>query len=134
MSTLTIMGHVKVPSPVRVGVGSLGAWGISLGMAVALAGCTAVPKPDFASPEPGARNAAIVDAAARGDASARVQLVQMLESDDPATRLLAISTLQRLTNQTFGYDYAQPEVKRRPAVVRWAAWAREQAPAPAKGG
>lgn len=99
-----------------------------------LGACTAVPKPDFASPEPGARNAAIVDAAAKGDASARVQLVQMLDSDDPATRLLAISTLQRLTSQTFGYDYAQPEVKRRPAVERWAAWAREQAPVPTQGG
>lgn len=63
-----------------------------------------------------------------------MHLVQMLESDDPATRLLAISTLQRLTNQTFGYDYAQPEVKRRPAVERWAAWVREQAPTRPQGG
>lgn len=98
-----------------------------------LGACTDVPKADFASPEPGARNAAIVEAAARGDQSARVHLVQMLESDDPATRLLAISTLQRLTDQTFGYDYALPEVKRRPAIERWAAWAREQTSTPTPG-
>lgn len=134
MSTLTTMGRVKVPSPVLCGRVSKWACGVALAACAGLVGCTAVPKPDFASPEPGARNAAIVDAAATGDHGARVQLVQMLDSDDPATRLLAISTLQRLTNQTFGYDYAQPEVKRRPAVERWAAWVREQTPTPTKGG
>jgi len=73
----------------------------------------------FDSPEPAARMDAILDAARRSDRSAVPDIVETLESDDPATRLLAIRTLERLTGQTFGYDYAAPRAEREIAVDRW---------------
>lgn len=98
-----------------------------------LPSCVAVPDPDFNSPEPGARNAAIVDAAARGDRAALADLVRMLDSDDPATRLLAISALERQTGTTLGYDHAAPSLRRQEATRRWAEWvehSRSQNPTP----
>ncbi len=86
---------------------------------VAAAGCGPSMPRGFDSPEPAARMDAIVDAARREDRSAVPQIVPLLESDDPATRLLAIRTLERLTGQTLGYDYAAPEAERGAAVERW---------------
>lgn len=84
-----------------------------------LGGCGSTIRPDFESPEPAARNAAIVDAAARNDRSAVPQLVRMLESDDPATRSLAISALERLTGQTHGYEAWDTPLRREEAIARW---------------
>lgn len=85
----------------------------------ALAGCGGSIKPSFDSPEPAARNAAIVHAASTGDKSAIPDLVRMLESDDPATRMLAITTLERLTGETHGYVARDRASVRREAVLRW---------------
>lgn len=84
-----------------------------------LVSCGPTIRPSFDSPEPAARNAAIVAAARSGDRRAVPDLVRMLDSDDPATRLLAIRTLERLTGQTFGYDHAAESRDREPAVRRW---------------
>lgn len=84
-----------------------------------LAGCGDAIKPSFDSPEPAARNAAIVEAASEGDHEAIPDLVRMLESDDPATRLLAITTLERLTGETHGYVARDKPSVRHDAVVRW---------------
>ncbi len=84
-----------------------------------LVSCGPTIRPSFDSPEPAARNAAIVAAARSGDRRAVPDLVRMLDSDDPATRLLAIRTLERLTGQTFGYDHAAERRDREPAVRRW---------------
>ncbi|MCX5691246.1 MAG: HEAT repeat domain-containing protein [Planctomycetota bacterium] len=91
------------------------------GMAVltVLASCGGAIKPSFDSPEPAARNAAIVHAASAGDMKAVPDLVRMLESDDPATRMLAITALERLTGQTHGYVAKDKASVRREAVVRW---------------
>lgn len=94
-----------------------------------LAACASTPRPDFRSVEPAARNDAIVQAARRRDHAAIPDLVRMLDADDPATRLLAITTLERLTGETLGYDYAAPERDRRRAVQAWAARA---APVPSE--
>ena len=90
--------------------------------AVALPGCGPTVHPTFDSPEPAARNAAIVRATAAEDRSAVPDLVRMLSSDDPATRLLAITGLERLTGQTMGYDYGGTELERAEAIGRWEAW------------
>jgi hypothetical protein len=82
-------------------------------------GCGTTIRPDFESPEPAARNAAIVNAAAREDRTAIPHLVRMLESDDPATRSLAISALERLTGQTHGFEAWETPLKRAEAVSRW---------------
>jgi hypothetical protein len=83
-----------------------------------LGGCAKVT-PSFDSPEPGARNVAIVNAAASNDRRAIPDLIRMLESDDPATRLLAIATLERLTGERKGYDAADVPQARAEAIERW---------------
>lgn len=88
------------------------------------AGCSS-PARGFASADPGARMDAAVDAAARHDTSAIPELIKLLESDDPAARLVAINALERLTGTTNGYDFAARESERRAAVDRWVAWAGE---------
>ncbi|MGD9791010.1 MAG: HEAT repeat domain-containing protein [Phycisphaerales bacterium] len=91
-------------------------------MSIALGSCRPTAEASFDSAEPAARNAAIVEAAAKQDRSAIPDLVRMLESDDPATRLLAIQTLTRLTGNDLGYDARDSRVVRSEAVERWRAW------------
>jgi hypothetical protein len=54
----------------------------------------------------------------------------MLDSDDPAARLVAIRALERITGQTLGYDHAGPEHERRLAVERWMEWEARQGGSP----
>ena len=49
-------------------------------------------------------------------------LIESLTSADPAQRMLAIRTLERMTGQTLGYRHYDPEWIRRDAVVRWRDW------------
>lgn len=88
---------------------------------VAVAGGCATVTPSFDSVEPAARNAAIVQAAQRHDRSSVPQLVRMLRSDDPTTRVLAIRTLEQLTGQTHGYDALDTPDRRASAIERWQA-------------
>jgi len=90
-------------------------------------GCASPPE-GFDSPNPGARLDAIADAAADQDRTAIKDLITSLDSDDPAVRMIAILTLERLTSETHGYDFAAPEWERGEAVERWAAWYRERHP------
>lgn len=87
-----------------------------------LGGCGPTIRADFDSPEPAARNVAIVRAGAapeRADAGTVANLVRMLDSDDPATRVLAIDALERITGERLGYDAAATGESRRAAIVRW---------------
>jgi HEAT repeat protein len=90
-------------------------------LALFLASCGPTITADFNSPEPAARNAAIVKAAEHKDKAAVPDLVRMLDSDDPATRLLAIDALERITGETLGFEASAPEMERRHAVDRWQA-------------
>jgi hypothetical protein len=94
-------------------------------MACLIAGC-ARPPGGFDSPEPAARLYAVTEAARTDDRAAIPSLVALLDSDDPAVRMLSIRTLERLTGQTLGYDHAAPEWERRDAVGRWIDWYRSQ--------
>jgi hypothetical protein len=76
-------------------------------------------KGGFDSPNPAARIYAIENAARTGDRSAVKEIVELLDSDDPAVRFVAIATLKRLTGQTFGYRDFDPPVLRRQAIARW---------------
>lgn len=104
---------------------SLTRWGV-MGACLALCGvlvpsCGPTIRPSFDSPEPAARNAAIVQAAGKDDVSATPGLIRMLRSDDPCTRLLAIETLEQMHGKTFGYDSGGAEWERTAAVRRWEA-------------
>ena len=93
-----------------------------------LPACGPAITPDFDSPEPAARNAAAVRAAAADDKTSIRDLVRLLDSDDPATRLIAINALERLTGTTLGYDHAAPEPERRAGAARWADYVRKETP------
>lgn len=88
-------------------------------LAIGLTACGPTITADFDSAEPAARNAAIVEAAAKNDRAAVPDLVRMLDSDDPATRLLAINALEKITGERLGYEYTAPEHERVKAVERW---------------
>lgn len=96
-------------------------------LALAAAGC-AKPPTGFESPVPAARLDAITEAAETGDRGAIPDLIAMLDSDDPVVRLAAIRTLERLTGETLGYDYAGPEWERRDKVAAWVEWYRVHQP------
>ncbi len=57
-----------------------------------------------------------------GDQSHVRDLIIMLDSSDPAVRMIAIGGLERLTGETFGYDYAATAPKRLIAIDRWVHW------------
>ncbi len=53
-------------------------------------------------------------------------LIVSLDSDDSAERMLGITALNRLTGQTFGYDFAGSWTERQAAIGRWLEWRREE--------
>lgn len=95
------------------------------GLLAALAACGPTIHATFDSPEPAARNAAIVAAARTKDAKAVPDLVRMLDSDDGATRLLAIDALDRITGTRLGYEHQAPQRAREQAIARWQQWVEE---------
>jgi hypothetical protein len=94
----------------------------TLSLACLLPACgPSATEADFDSANPAARLYAIEDAARRGDRTAIRDIIQQLDCDDPAVRLLAISTLQRLTGETYGYRHYDDPAQRREAIARWVA-------------
>lgn len=80
----------------------------------------------FESDNPAARLYAIQQAAAARDRAAVPQLVEELDSDDPAVRVWAIHALESITGERLGYNpYASPEA-RRPAIEAWTEAVRQQ--------
>ncbi len=78
-------------------------------------------------PSPGVRVAAVQRAIQSGDTSEVPELIEMLDDEDPTVRMLASSSLKRITGRDTGYlPYASPEVRRsqRDAWRLW--WASQQ--------
>ncbi len=73
----------------------------------------------FDAPNPAARSVALERAVRTGDLSAVPKIVQLLDSDDPAIRMLAIDALQRLTGETYGYRHHDPSYVRQAAIQQW---------------
>jgi hypothetical protein len=81
---------------------------------------------DFDSNDPQEQTLALAEAL-NGDQQDQIPaLIRLLDSPDPATRMLAIGTLNRWTGQTLGYDHAASEPKRKASADRWEQWARDQ--------
>ena len=95
-------------------------------MAVSLAaacGCTPHDPRRIGATDPTSNIPAIQEAARDHDRAAVPQLVQQLESDDPAVRFYAIEALHKLTGETFGYRFYDDADQRRPAVEKWKRYA-----------
>lgn len=71
------------------------------------------------SDNPASRLYAIQRAGEERDASAVPQLVESLDSDDPAVRMMAILALEKITGTRRGYDPYAPAMQRHAAVEAW---------------
>ena len=96
---------------------------LTLGLVCLAAGC-AYPPVGWDSPDPAARLEMIRVAGRDNDRAAIPRLIESLQHDDPVVRMWAIRTLEQMTGQTLGYDYAAPEWERRDRVEAWAQWYR----------
>ena len=83
----------------------------------------------FQASAPDTRLDAILAAARNGDPDAARDLVEQLDSDDPAVRLAAISALERLFGTSRGYVHYDSPSERDAAVIRWVEALAAQRPA-----
>jgi hypothetical protein len=82
--------------------------------------CTApAPEADFDSPDPAARLYAIERAGAERDRTSTPRLVEQLDSDDAAVRMMAIEALKRIEGETHRYRHGDPPHERRAATEQW---------------
>lgn len=106
-------------------------------VALAATGGCALPaqRASFESDDPMERSLAASRAARQKDTRSIPQLVEMLDSADPAQRMIAIASLEQITGQRLGYDPAGPEWERRRAVRSWITWVQDGggSPAPVPG-
>ena len=73
----------------------------------------------FDSPEPGSRLYAISRAGQARDATALPDLIESLQSDDPAIRMMAIIALEQITGTRMGYDPYAGYGERQDAADTW---------------
>jgi len=96
-----------------------------LGLTAIGAGCQPI-QTGFDSPAPTKRIDAIVGASELQDTESLGRLIEQLESEDPAARMLAIRALESRTGATLGYNHAAPRWQRIEAVNRWIEYLNEQ--------
>lgn len=98
---------------------------MSLGF-VALLACTAPRAPlRIGDPDPNSNIPAIKLAGEHKDRSQVPEIVEQLQSDDPAVRMFAIEALVRITGQDLGYVYYADLPARHAAVGRWRQWVKD---------
>ncbi len=85
------------------------------------------------SEDPAERVRAVIHAGEIRDSRAVPLLVDRLDDEDEAVRVLAIVSLKKITGQDLGYYYYQPLVMRSVAVERWRRWLGDKS-ADNKGG
>ena len=91
--------------------------------AVVPGGCSG-PSADaggFDNPNPSAKMYAIMEAGRQRDVEAIPDLIEQLNSDDPAVRMLAIHALDRITGKRLGYNAYDPPNERQESIERWIA-------------
>jgi hypothetical protein len=98
---------------------------ISIGLT---AGCIPHETKQIGATDSLANIPAIQDAGREQDRGSIPALITQLDSDDSAVRFYAISSLQKLTNQTLGYRYYDDADERGLAVARWKNWLAAQPP------
>lgn len=90
-----------------------------LALPVLLAGCaqpTPLDQQGFDGPDPQARLYAIQQAGETRDRTAVPRLIDLLDSDDPAERVLALGALERVLGQRPAFNPYAPLPTRRPQV------------------
>jgi hypothetical protein len=97
-------------------------WFVALIAPWVVAACVPRDQDGFDSIGPSHRLNAIVQAADQSDDASLCGLIQQLDSDDPAARLLAIRALEKRTGQTLDYRHDDPPWKRSQGVDRWMEW------------
>ena len=97
---------------------------MTVGLVLAV-GCSgpAAWRGGFDSPDPASRLYAIVRAGDQQQQAAVPDLIESLESDDPAVRMMSIGALHRITGTRLGYSPYGPPAERQQAVDAWVeAW------------
>lgn len=89
------------------------------------AGCFRLA-PSINDPDPASKIPAIKAAVGHNDRHALPELVDSLDSDDPAIRFYAWDGLRKLSGQDFGYHFYDEADQRKPAVARWRQWLAQQ--------
>ncbi|MCA9287766.1 MAG: hypothetical protein KDA05_04230 [Phycisphaerales bacterium] len=95
---------------------------LAIGVSATLGACIPRDQAGFTAIGPAHRLDAIVLAADASDHDSLRGLIQQLDSDDAAARLLAIRALERRTGQTLGYEHDAPPWRRDRAIEAWVAW------------
>lgn len=95
------------------------AWMLVFLLGVPIGCAPPVSRGDFDAPDPASRTYAIERAAASNDRDKIPRLIEQLMSDDPLVRMLAITTLERMTGETFGYRHYDQRFQRERAIRRW---------------
>ena len=96
-------------------------------IACLLGGCGSGPsisEGGLDSPDPAARLYAIQRAGQTKDRSKIMPLIERLDSDDAAERLLAINALERITGTRHGYDPYGTAQQRVSAIDAWVDYAK----------
>lgn len=85
-----------------------------------LTGCFPSEKSGFDAPGPSRRLDAIVQASSTdADPATLARLVEQLDSQDAAARMLAIRALEKRTGTTLGYNHTDPKWARQESIGRW---------------
>ncbi len=93
---------------------------VVLTLAMTACGCTPpASQGGFDSPDPASKLYAIHQAGDERNRAAIPNLVEQLESDDPAVRMMTIRALQRITGTRMDYNPYGSVIDRRAAVDRW---------------
>lgn len=99
---------------------------IIAGLTTVLAGCGPSGPRTVYNPDPAIKIPAIVQAADQRNRSVIPELVEGLDSDDPAIRFYSVRALRDMTGEDFGYRYYEDDQERKPAVQRWRQWLSRQ--------
>jgi hypothetical protein len=100
-------------------------FGIMLLVGAAVGGCYSPDAKSLSSDSAPNAIPAIKTAAGQNDRAAIPRLVDDLDDPDSAIRFAAITALRRMTGQDFGYRYYDSPWVRRPAVIRWRLWLKD---------
>ena len=93
---------------------------LTAGLTLCVPGCfEPMSEGSFDSDNPAALLYATRRAGETRDRRAIPSLIDLLDHDDPAVRLMSINALERITGERKAYDYKASIIERQPAIERW---------------